>query len=329
MKQRWSQLQQRLNPSPRTASHPRPAPLPAWQTFLSHVTSPPDAVSPRAILSGELIYVLDLARSVTAGGLVVELLARERKKSGAWTRPKPVTINRHDVARLPDERDRRILDAVCGATHAYGYSGPAWGGYDAGLPVPSAFVLSLTLQRDLAERLCDTDRLLVRSAASPSDAAAEFVPVEWDPQPAEFQLQITGNADAGYTIGGVVRRDGHAHPFADVLFVTAALIVWRPAALGGSPRIAAFDTGGAERWMAGLLGVGTVTVPAEQATTLLETLVTSDPVRLECPDELRVDPRVEQPQPMRPHHAANRLRRRLPAVRRSTRREAVVQIRRL
>ncbi len=79
--------------------------------------------------------------------------------------------------------------------------------------------------------------------------------------------------------------------------MTAALIVWRPAALGGSPRLAAFDTGGAERWMAGLLGVGTITVPAEQATTLLETLVTSDPVRLECPDELRVDPRVEQPQP--------------------------------
>ena len=49
--------------------------------------------------------------------------------------------------------------------------------------------------------------------------------------------------------------------------------------------------------MTGLLDVGTVTVPAEQAATLLETLVTSDPARLECPDELRVDARVERPQP--------------------------------
>ena len=49
--------------------------------------------------------------------------------------------------------------------------------------------------------------------------------------------------------------------------------------------------------MTGLLDIGTVTVPAEQAATLLETLVTSDPSRLECPDELRVEPRVEPPQP--------------------------------
>ena len=75
----------------------------------------------------------------------------------------------------------------------------------------------------------------MRSARGPSDAAAAARPVEWDPQPAEFQLQITGNAQAGYTIGGVVRRDGHAHAFADVLFVTAALIVWRPAAPGRLP----------------------------------------------------------------------------------------------
>ena len=126
---------------------------------------------------------------------------------------------------------------------------------------------------------------------------AQLIPVVWDPQPAEFQLQITGDAQSGYTIGGVVRRDGRAHAFTEVLFVTAALIVWRPTAPNGSARLAAFDTGGADRWMTGLLDIGTVTVPAEQAATLLETLVTSDPSRLECPDELRVDARVEPPQP--------------------------------
>jgi hypothetical protein len=73
---------------------------------------------------------------------------------------------RRDVALLPDERDRRILDAVCGATHAYAYSGD---GDSASLPVLSTFLLNPTLQRDLVPRLCQTGRLLLRSAMSPAD----------------------------------------------------------------------------------------------------------------------------------------------------------------
>src|SRR5207244_994240 len=134
-------------------------------------------------------------RSVTARGLMIELLARERKKSGDWAKPKTVTINRGDIARLPDERDRRILEAVCGATQAYAYAGLAWAGYGVGLPVPSAFVLNLTLQRDLAPRLCETGRLLMRSPSNPADVRSDplLVPIEWDPQPAEFHLRITGD----------------------------------------------------------------------------------------------------------------------------------------
>ena len=292
MKLHWAQ--RRSGPAPPR----RPTPPPAWQTFLSQVTPTPEAIPPRALPAGELIYVLDLVRSATSAGLLVELLTRDRKRSGAWAKPKPLTIGRNDIASLPDERDRRILDAICGAPEAYEYAGSPWGERSAGGPVPSAFVLNPTLQRDLAQRLCETDRLMMRNLAGASDvAAAQLIRVVWDPQPAEFQLQITGDTQSGYTIGGAVRRDGSAHAFTEVLFVTAALILWRPTAPDGSARLAAFDTGGADRWMTGLLDIGTVTVPADQAAALLETLVTSDPSRVECPDELRVDARVEPPQP--------------------------------
>src|SRR5438128_1204426 len=64
-------------------SAPLHASGPAWQTFLSQVIPPPNEALPaRALQTGELIYVFDLARSVTARGLMIELLARERKKSG-------------------------------------------------------------------------------------------------------------------------------------------------------------------------------------------------------------------------------------------------------
>jgi superfamily II DNA or RNA helicase len=288
-----------LSPSPLTPA--APSPRPDWQAFLSHVTPPrPEGPPVRLLLPGELIYVVDLVRSATAGGLLIDLLTRERKKSGEWGKPKAVTINRHDIVALPDERDRQILDAVCGAAHAHGYFGPTWSGYSVGVPVPAAFVLNLTLQRDLARRLAETGRLLLRVPATPGVVHGKtvLVPIEWDPEPAEFHLRITGDARAGYTVGGEIHRDGQAHAVSDAMFVTAALIVWRPGEPDGRPRLATFDTGGADRWMAGLLDLGGVTVPAADAAALVETLVVSDLARLECPEELRVEARIEPPRPI-------------------------------
>jgi superfamily II DNA or RNA helicase len=301
MKRYWAERRRSLTPAARPASLPPPPPPPAWQTFLSQVMPPVEALPVRALVTGELIYVLDLARSVTAGGLLIELLTRDRKKSGDWAKPKTVTINRRDIMQLPDERDRRILDAVCGAMQAYAYSGPAWGGYSASLPVPSAFVLNLTQQRDLAPRLCETGRLLMRSPPNPEDPRAEplIVPIEWDPLPARFHLRITGDTEAGYTIGGTIRSDEHDRALDTAMFVTGALILWGPVEPGGRPRLAAFDTGGADRWMARLLDiVGSVTVPTAEAAALVEALATADLARLECPVELRVDQGVAPPCPV-------------------------------
>ena len=181
-------------------------------------------------LAGELVYVLDLARSTAAGGLLIELLTRERRKSGEWGKPKPVIINRHDIATLPDERDRRILDAVCGATHAHEYFGPSWSGYSAGVPVPAAFVLNVTLQRDLARQLAETGPAAHPAAGVPAAlrATTGLVPIDWDPVPAQFLLRIAGDDRAGYTIGGVIHRGEQAHAVGEVMFATAALVVWRP-----------------------------------------------------------------------------------------------------
>ena len=194
----------------------------------------------RLLLPGELVYVLDLARSAPRGGLLVELLSRERKKSGEWGKPKAVIINRHDIAALPDERDRRILDAVCGAAHAHGYFGPSWSGYSVGVPVPAAFVLNLTLQRDLARRLAETGRLLVRVPATPGVRTERrvLVPVDWDPEPAEFHLRITGDARDGLhdRRRDPPRRTGARRQRRDVRHRSADRVApsraWRPAAPG-------------------------------------------------------------------------------------------------
>lgn len=277
MKQYWAERRRASAPGPRAAlvSRPRPEPPPAWQMFLSQVRPPVAAGPPtRALLTGELIYVFDPARSVAAGGLLVELVARDRKKSGDWARPRPFALNRRDIAGLPNDGDRRVLDAVCGAEPSHGPAGYGWSGYAGSLPVPSTFVLSHTLQRDLMPRLCETGRLLLRVAPNAVDPRADpmLVPIVWEPEAASFHLRITGDTSAGYTISGAVLSGGRERAFSEALFVTGALILWGPREAGGSPRFAALETGGADRWMAQVLSAGPVTVPASHAAELTEAL---------------------------------------------------------
>jgi superfamily II DNA or RNA helicase len=278
---------------------PKPPPPPAWKQFLSQVTpSEAPAIRPRALPNGELVYVFDPARSAASGGVSIELLTRQRKQSGEWAKPRTVAMARSDITRLPDERDRWILDTLCGAMQAYGYTAP-WGGFGADVSVPGTFLLSLTQQRELTPRLCETGRLLLRLPQDPADARVveRLVEIDWDPEPARFQLRVTGNGEAGYTIAGRLRSGEDDHPFTRAMFLTSALILWHPVDPGGHPRFAAFETGGADRWMTGLLDLGSVTVPAAEAAALLETLARSDLASLDLPGELRVETRTEPPRP--------------------------------
>ena len=84
----------------------------------------------------------------------------------------------------------------------------------------------------------------------------------------------------------------------DALFVTTASMLWRPSGPDARPRLAAFDPGGADRWMAGLFEFGSVTVPASEATALVETLAASDLLRLQSPDEIRVETATVPPRPI-------------------------------
>ena len=160
----------------------------------------------------------------------------------------------HAISRcLPDERDRRILDAICGAPQAY-VRRFAGGGHSAGRArALGVRAESHAAARSRARASARPDRLLMRiPPALQMWRAAQLIPVEWDPQPAEFHLRITGDAQSGYTIGG-------AHPSAPDARtgLTKRAVRHRsadPVAPGSSrtaaARLAAFDTGGADRWMA-------------------------------------------------------------------------------
>lgn len=271
---------------------------PAWKTFLTQASAPPAATPAHLLPRGELIYVLDIEGSAKSGELLVEVLARDRRKSGEWGKPKPVSFDRGLIPRLSDERDRVILEAIVGAQPSHSQFSRSWSGYHTGSPVPHAVALPLTLQRDLGPRLCDTGRLFARVRF---DVAGErqpaYIPIVWDSEPTSFHVRIAGDAGAGYTITGVMRRNGVEHGIDDVMLVTSGVVVWKPEASGRSARLSAFDAGRASQWLAGLMHEGSITVPGGEAGSLVEALAQSDLSQVESPDELRVDVQTVVPRP--------------------------------
>lgn len=252
----------------------------AWETFLD--TVPPTRVLPSPDqIGGELLYVFDPVRSTTTDGMYIELLRRQRRRNGEWARPRDVSIARGDVRTLPDRADREILERVCGATDAWS------GSWNIGhsLPVPSPFVLTPPLQRDLAPRLCETGRLRLRIPGADADAPLEAI--AWDADPATFRVVVTGAAETGYRVTGVLDHRGRERPLHDVLFVTGVVVLWR--AEDQPPTLSPLETAGAERWLAALVGTGEVAVPPSGATRLLEALATSGLARVSAPDDLRVE----------------------------------------
>ncbi len=284
--------------SPARAVIPRPpratraTTRPPWEAFLAALPIPPGATAGSSVVPGQLLYVFDPVRSTTTQGMFVELLRRHRRKNGEWATPRDVSIPRNEIRALPDEDDREILERVCGAADAWSGSWNIGGA----VPVPSPFVLTPALQRDLVERLCGTGRLLLRHVGV-EDSPAPLVPIRWTRGVATFRLTITGSAEIGYQVDGLIEHDGAERPMHDAMFVTRALVLWRPL-LGQAPTFCRFDAAGADRWLAGLVSAGTVHVPPAGAARLLAALASAGLPHVTAPEDLRIDTRLVAPQPI-------------------------------
>jgi superfamily II DNA or RNA helicase len=287
-----------------TLARRQPPPPEPWRIFLANVTPMASPAPPvRALVTGELLYLFDPVQSARAGGIVIQLQVRDRKKSGDWTKPKPFSIARRDLDGLPDPRDRELLHAVCGAGASYLVSGYGYGDYTA---VPAAFVLNPTLQRNLLADFCATGRFFLSEPSTPEPtSSSSSVPIRWDPTPASFRLRIRRAPD-GFVVEGTVLRGDTVRPVTDARFVTSAVILWGSeprqtppdAGAAGELQFSPFDAGGAERWLHQLLSTGSITVPASQAELLTDILVTSDLAHVDVPDELHVDVGDTPPTPI-------------------------------
>jgi superfamily II DNA or RNA helicase len=288
---------------------PKREPPAPWRQFLAAVTAPrPDAgaTSRPRLAIGQLIYVVDVAATVAAGLLVVELMTRDRKASGDWSKPRPARVSPTDIRVLPEGDDRHILERMRGARPQFDYAGYYESDFGAEL---SRMRISGVLVREIVPLLCATGRAFARIAQPPAPQApppppryyqpprkpdpSVLLPLAWDAgAPWRFTVVIRHDESvAAYTIeGSLTRADAR-------MDVSDPSIVLADGVLVTQTHAASLDHGGAFTWLAAMRRTGRVTVPQESRSAIVDALLTQPPPLVEAPDELRIDIVDGEPRP--------------------------------
>ena len=231
--------------------------------------------------------MVDIASTLSQGGLILDLCYRDRRKRGGWTQVRRLNLERRQLRALPHPDDRRLLALLNGARdpeRLWMESQPPYGA------TGSRFLIPADLYQSLLPLLCATGRCHLRAAVQEVDP----VPLTWDDgSPWTFSLEVrTKPGSAHYLVAGRLRRG------AERLDLSAPTLLLGGGLVFTGDRIARLDDGGAFAWIAHLSEHGPVRVPVPQASRFIEALLGLPRVPpLDLPDELRYDEVSAVPRP--------------------------------
>ena len=268
---------------------PGPARQPLWQRFLHElqqdVAAAESALPLPRFSNGEIIYAIDVRETLAGRGTVVNVLFRQRRKNGAWSKPKAVGLTPLEAEHMIDPDDREILSLLIGAGSAWSYGTT----YDAGYPRLSRYVLNGPLE----DRVLP---MLARSGRGHLDRIGDeqgLFPFAWDDGPAwRFDLEIT--TDAG---NGMIRVDGAFVRGGERLALRDPVLLLSRGFLFTRESMARLDLERGFAWLARLRSFGPMTIPRDESGSLLETLARSGLDPRSLPAELRYDVLDGEPRP--------------------------------
>ena len=184
----------------------KPGKPPAWERFLSELQE--DVVAAERALpaprfsNGEIVYAINVRETLAGRGTVINVLFRQRRKNGAWTKPKAVNLTPLEAEHLADAADRDILSLLMGAGNPWSYGST----YEPGFPRSRN-----VLYGPLEERVLP---LIARSGRGCLDRISDehglFSFSEDDGPPWRFDLDITADEreDVIRVSGAFVRPGG-------------------------------------------------------------------------------------------------------------------------
>ena len=134
----------------------------------------------------ELVYVVDASKPQIGDHLSLEVMYRQRKQNGEWSKPKGQRISHTQITQLPDIQDREIVSMLVGAKEqVYGGVSYGYSYYDS---APVRYQLTPPVALALMPRLCATGRCWLRTTT-----VGDVQPhtLSWEGgEPWEFWLEV-------------------------------------------------------------------------------------------------------------------------------------------
>ena len=246
-------------------------------------------LAPRDSAGRQLCYLIDIARSKTAGNVILRIAVRKRKKNGEWSRL-PLYEHHVQIGGAADSADRRILALIAGAKQDYGYSAY----YYSSDSIPTNYRITRELAPVLIPEFCRTGRCFLLSAI---EDANSLDPISWDDGPSwQLHLEVRPDSSEGsYILEGVLKRENEIMPLSEPTLIVPDVVIY-------ADRIARFDSSHAMAWIP-VLTSGPITVPSGHERDFMAELFNAQVVpALKLPPELEPDrARLSSPPLLRIH----------------------------
>lgn len=281
---------------PATAPARKPKAL-TWREQLDRVSPrPPSAYSPSVEMwppTRGLLYVIDAAAAPGDAALCLDILCRDRKKDGGWSKPMPRHLQRAWLQQLPDADDRQILASLAGANPVY--SQPLYGYESAAAYSPLAYryALSDAQSRMILPILCRTGRCHLRLQPQAADGRLG-PPLTWqESEPWQLRLEVRRLQEGDdYELTGTLWQGDER------MDARTVLACHRSGILFTLEWAAPCEPRGASSWITLLREHGSLRVPAAQSEEFLAVLLCRSPLPpVDLPEELRYEEIALAPRP--------------------------------
>jgi superfamily II DNA or RNA helicase len=243
-----------------------------------------------------LVYVIDAETAPNDAALYLDILCRDVKKDGGWSKPKPRYLQRAWQQQVPDADDRHILASLAGATpvHSQPYYNSYQSPYAYAAALPYRYGLTDPQPRLMLPVLCRTGRCHLRLQAQGEDQQLG-PPLKWqDGEPWQLRLEVRRpQGGKHYELTGALwRGDERMDSTAPLMLHASGILFTREWAAPYEPR-------GASDWIPLLREqAAPLRIPVAQSEEFLAELLRQPQLPpLDLPEELRYEEIVLAPRP--------------------------------